>query len=318
MSNGPGVFAVREMFTCTLSSDRTLQISQRVMRSSTFWLLGLTMSTSLVLRASEVPISLNLRSIQPANVTAYVGDTVSWSVPQGSTAIVEAFGGQFRSPLLSSNSPSFSYNVTNVGFIAFLADTKERGAGLIYVLPVPPNPATVAVYSPLSGARFRTFLDPDGTVASPAFLDLFATVSNTNEVRRVEFSANGEVIGASTNWPFYLYWQTKQSGTIAITATAIDTFENRVTSEPVTVSVEGVAGISPTLVWNRFIGDGFIVLEYMTGPGAPWFLQIQSDVVPPSQTGSYTWYKTYLRSSWGLFPMETRAPREFIVINRDF
>ncbi len=91
-----------------------------------------------------------------------------------------------------------------------------------------PNPPTVSLTSPITGASFAS-LAPIGITASASDTD--------GTVKSVAFYANGALIGSAANSPYGLGWAAAAAGTYQITAVATDNTGLTATSSAVTVVV---------------------------------------------------------------------------------
>ncbi len=77
---------------------------------------------------------------------------------------------------------------------------------------------------------------------------IVATASaGSGAVAKVDFFANGTLIGSSTTYPYNFEWTPTTIGPIALSAVATDTLGNRMTSTVVNVTVAGRSASAPTV-----------------------------------------------------------------------
>ena len=89
-------------------------------------------------------------------------------------------------------------------------------------------PPSVSITSPAPGATF----------AAPASVTVNATASDSNgTVTRVDFRANGTLIGSDTTAPFSIVWSNAAAGTYNLTAIATDNGNAATTSGTVSITV---------------------------------------------------------------------------------
>jgi hypothetical protein len=83
------------------------------------------------------------------------------------------------------------------------------------------------------------------TYFAPATFTLFADASDADgTISRVEFRANGALLGASSAPPYTYVWGGVASGSYAVTATAIDDVGGATTTAPMTVTVGGALDVT--------------------------------------------------------------------------
>ncbi len=116
---------------------------------------------------------------------------------------------------------------------AALAKSTDPGGG-----GNPPADAApvVSVSAPASGASFL----------APATVSVTATASDTDAtpVAKVEFYANGALIGSAASSPYSVSWSNVATGSYSLTAVATDSAGLKTTSAAVGVTVGSVAGIT--------------------------------------------------------------------------
>lgn len=89
-----------------------------------------------------------------------------------------------------------------------------------------------------------TFDDPPADASVVNDVTLSASANDASGVTQVDFLVDGVVVGSDNTAPFSYVWDssTAANGTVALSATATDTLGNSVTSAPVTVTVDNLAG----------------------------------------------------------------------------
>ncbi len=97
------------------------------------------------------------------------------------------------------------------------------------------DPPTVALTGPRSGIL----------LAAPAAVTLSATATDSDNINRVEFVANGSVIGTDTTAPYSFNWSSVAAGTYTVVARAFDGLLASRDSAPITVEVAGATTIVP-------------------------------------------------------------------------
>ncbi len=90
------------------------------------------------------------------------------------------------------------------------------------------NPPSVALTAPADGA---VFVDPTNILLTAEASDADGAVA------RVDFLANGLVVGSATNRPYAVRWQSMAPGVYALTAKATDNVGAIAASQPVTITV---------------------------------------------------------------------------------
>jgi RHS repeat-associated protein len=110
--------------------------------------------------------------------------------------------------------------------------SRASGARSITVHNVP----TVQITSPANGA----------VVTAPGSVEVAATASDDNGIRRVEFFHGGQLIGQDTVAPYAVTWSGIAAGTYAITARVVDIHDAVGTSAPVSLIVNAPPQVSLT------------------------------------------------------------------------
>ena len=132
------------------------------------------------------------------------------------------------------------------------------------------HPPTIELTSPKNGAEF----------VSPATIALAATASdNTADgaLRKVEFFANGETLGAASKAPFEIPWAGVGAGDYEITASVTDYHNQVVTTPPVSITVSQGAAITLTepVADIAFAPGGTARLAATVTPGAAAITKIE-------------------------------------------
>lgn len=108
-----------------------------------------------------------------------------------------------------------------------------------------PAAPTVTLTAPTAGQKF--------TVGTAIPLAATAAGDKGLEIVRVQFSANGSVVGEVTTSPFTFQWATAPEGIFEIRATAIDEIGGSTASAPVTIEVAGQpSNSSARIAWVSF------------------------------------------------------------------
>ena len=117
-----------------------------------------------------------------------------------------------------------------------------------YVPPPANQPPSVTLASPAGGPW-----------TAPATINLTATADDSDgTVSRVDFLADGSVIGSDTASPYSYTWTGVAAGTYSLVARAVDNLDASTDSTPVPVTVDAGGGPSPgglTLFTEDFSGD---------------------------------------------------------------
>jgi len=166
----------------------------------------------------------------PINACAYPPSQACFSGPEGNTAPspwtrfthdLSAFSGQtVRLRWRLSTDPGAEYE----GF--FLDDIEITGASVPSACTgASDDPPTASLTSPAPGASLK------GTVL------LEAEASDDHGVVRVDFFADGQLLGSAASAPYRISWDTSgRTGSAVLTARAVDTLGQSGTSGPVSVT----------------------------------------------------------------------------------
>ena len=94
-------------------------------------------------------------------------------------------------------------------------------------------PPTVSLTGPAAGTSYTT----------PALINYAATASDSDgTVKRVDFYANGTLVGSAATSPYQFGWTTSATGTYSLTAVATDNLDVSTISAAVTVTVTAPGG----------------------------------------------------------------------------
>lgn len=201
----------------------------------------------------------NARFVAPATVSI----TANAADSDGSITKVDFFAGA----TLIGTSTSAPYTVTwsNVaaGSYSFTAKATDNAGGVTTSAAVPITVATnVAPTVSLTIAS-------SGPYFAPGTLSLAADATDSDgTIARVEFYANGALIGTDSTAPYGLVWDAVQGGSYAITAKAIDDGGASTNTAAAAVSVQA----APTLSFDSALGtaiiddDTVLVSGYVSAP----------------------------------------------------
>ncbi len=194
--------------------------------------LGVTTDSSAVPFSVTAPVLVTLSS-PPDGSTAVVEDSIPLRVRMaaGAPTITEVAYYDGASQIATLNAAPFDWDWTTAGEGTHEITARARsvqGQQLISpgvritVVPRPP----IRLTSPNSRSVF----------AQGSAVPLAADVSTQpNPIQRVEFLANGQVVGSDTTSPFRVTWTNTATGAIALTARSIDSTGQTNTSAPVTI-----------------------------------------------------------------------------------
>ena len=113
--------------------------------------------------------------------------------------------------------------------------------------PPPPNvPPTVSISSPAGGATFT----------APATLSIAANAADSDgTVSRVDFFANGTLLGSDSAAPYTVSWSNVAAGTYNLIATATDNSGAATSSSTVSITVSSTPPPPPSLPAGWSQGD---------------------------------------------------------------
>ncbi|HYG73666.1 MAG TPA: Ig-like domain-containing protein [Planctomycetota bacterium] len=188
----------------------------------------------------------------PVNGSTYtapasVSISASASDSDGSVTKVEFFANGTLIGTSTAAPYAFTWTGVAAGTYSLTAKATDNGgatktSSAISIAVSAPNQApTVAIASPASGATF----------SAPATVNITASASDSDgSVTKVEFFANGTLIGTSTAAPYAFSWTGVAAGTYTLTAKATDNKGATKTSTAVNITVNASAQrvVSFTLV----------------------------------------------------------------------
>ncbi len=132
-------------------------------------------------------------------------------------------------------------------------------------------PPTVSLTAPANGATV-----PAGTLVTVS-ADAHDGDGDAT-IARVDFYANGGLIGSDTTAPYSVSWTSVTAGTYTLTATAVDNMGATGTSAARTLTVSGGAGSSQTLLTTQVPAGTF-------NDGVPYELGVR---IVPDVAGQFT------------------------------
>jgi hypothetical protein len=102
------------------------------------------------------------------------------------------------------------------------------------------NGVSVSLTSPTQGA----------TYTAPATIPVTASATSSNSISKVDFFANGSLIGTATTSPYSISWSNVGTGSYTLQAVATDTTGAAMTSAPVGVIVNAATRTNVALAAN--------------------------------------------------------------------
>ncbi|MFN3408694.1 MAG: Ig-like domain-containing protein [Limisphaerales bacterium] len=144
---------------------------------------------------------------------------------------VEFYAGAVRLASLTSPPYSFDWNNVPVGTHVVTAISTDAGARVALSEPLTFRvnaPPTISLTSPPAGASYNR----------PVNITISATAADTDgTVSRVDFYANGVLIGTDTTAPYSIVWGNAPAGIHSLTATATDNNSGQTTSTARSITV---------------------------------------------------------------------------------
>lgn len=229
--------------------------------------------------ADEVMVTVESRFISHPRIQVNTGDTVVWKLPGGNSGVVNSvasFTGEWSSPFLTDDNPSFAYTFNTPGFYAYrlfrylppppyeppsVIDSVR--VGTITVVRWTNGPSAVSINVPVKGSHFAWH--PDFKEPVP----LLATVSPAfGEIERVEFHAGTNLVGVVTSAPYAATFTNVVLGAEVIAAKAVSRSGAVAWSQTVSFSHEAIeidrAGRSKPKFYPPRIERGkLFVVEYL-------------------------------------------------------
>lgn len=181
----------------------------------------------------------------------------SASDPDGPIARVEFYAGLTR--IATDTTEPFTFDWSGVPAKAYYlrARAYDRSGAMTESAPV-----TVIVATNLPPAVTLTAPVGADDFYAPATIALAATASDTDGgIARVEFHANGTLVGTATTSPYSVVWEGAPTGSYSVTATAYDTSGAAVTTPAAMWVVKPPIGLSITDLPNgATIGDDHVTI----------------------------------------------------------
>jgi len=271
--------------------------------------------------AAEVRIRLRSGFVEPADVVVRKGDVITWVEERGSAGSVEGFQGEFESPVLvgSSSAPAFSRQYNVIGMHAFRNWRRNTmppygkvgewvlSHGTIEVRETD-TLTTVSLVTPVPGSVFGAL--PTNYIGStfPRVV-LQAAVVNSNAISKVDFFANGTLIGSAVSWPYEVEWIANAFGDVTLTVTAVDSSGSVAASLPTQIHVRETE--SPILYPPRVIRPGFVVFDYSVPPPGQWIMLSRPTV---ESLGIAFDPVKIIQGNWGRFVTESADSTGFFAM----
>jgi plastocyanin len=256
--------------------------------------------------AANVPVSMINNSFSPANVTINVGDTVTWTVLNGSHDTVSGSSG-VPSGVWNSNDQyhrlmrigeSFSFTFNSAGTFPFYCTPHWQFFGMVGTVRVlgPNSPPTVSIISPANGAEFSA--PADITVEANAF-------DSDGTVTRVEFFMNGAPLGVVPSAPYQVTARNLAAGNYTFSAVATDN-ANATATASVSVTVSGQAPVITIPPQSQTVNESNDVVFAVQATGSlplnyQWFFG--SNAIPGATAASLLLTNVSLADS-GVYKVE--------------
>jgi hypothetical protein len=204
-------------------------------------------AVSITVRGPNQPPTVSITS--PANGATFTAPatipmTASASDPENRLGRVEFYrngtllGSDSSSPysFTWSSAPAGSYTLTAV---AVDLDGAQATSSAVPVTVNTNQPPSVTLTAPANGATFT----------APATIPMTASASDPeNRLARVEFYANGTLLGADSSSPYAFTWSSVPGGSYTLTAKVFDSDGAQMTSSAVTITVIMPPDSPPRLV----------------------------------------------------------------------
>ena len=188
--------------------------------------------------AANFTVFMTNNTFNPANQTINVGDTVTWTIANGSHDTVSGSSGVgngiWRSPLMTIIGQSFSFTFTAAGTYPYYC-TPHWPIGMMGSIRVlaPNSPPRVSISSPANGTEF----------SAPADITVEADASDSDgTVTQVAFFMNGAPLGVVLAAPYRVTANGLGAGSYTFSAVATDN-ANATASASVSVTVAGQAPV---------------------------------------------------------------------------
>lgn len=226
--------------------------------------------------SSIVHLTIDANALPTAALTSPVAGTVfvapadiavtaTASDSDGTIAKVDFYAG--TTLIGTSGAPPYATNWTGVaaGGYSITAKATDNAGGTatssaVAVTVINNVAPTIVLTAPTSG----------GSYFAPATISLSATATDTDgTIAKVDFYANGSLVGSAPTSPYTFVWDGVAAGTYALTARATDNAGASTTSAPVSVTVEGgpAINIDGALSDATIDDDNVLVRGFVSAPG---------------------------------------------------
>jgi hypothetical protein len=222
-------------------------------------------AVSVVVAANALPTvaltspTANARFVAPATVSL----TANANDSDGLIGKVDFFAGATLIGTSTSSPYAVTWSNVAAGSYSLTARATDNAGGVATSTAVPVTVASNA--APTATLTITT----SGPYFAPATLSLAANAADSDgTIDRVEFYANGALIGTDSTAPYGMVWDAVQGGSYALTAKAIDDGGASTMSAPAAMSVQS----TPTLVFDGTLGattindDSVLVSGYVSAP----------------------------------------------------
>jgi hypothetical protein len=194
---------------------------------------------------------------------AAIDVSASASDPDGTVAKVDFYAG--ATLVATATAPPYSgrWNGVAAGTYSLTAKATDN-LGAVAVS----NAVTVTVASNAAPTVALTAPAPGAQYFAPTALSLAASAADADgSIARVEFRANGVIVGTVTAAPYRFAWDNVPAGAYALTATAVDDRGASTTSAAVSVTVGAPSiGIAASLDGATIADDNVLVRGFASAP----------------------------------------------------
>ena len=198
------------------------------------WILIGCVGFAVSTRAANITVNMSGFQFVPKNLTVNIGDTVTWVNRDGSahdtvSGVNLVPSGVWRSPLYGrGGSYSFTFNVP-AGAYPYYCTPHIFSFNMVGTITVvtPNAPPTVTITNPLNNSSFTAGAD----------VVIQADAADDNSVARVEFYADGNLIGTDFSAQYSATLTNVSAGSHSLSAKAFDGAGLSTTSTAVNISV---------------------------------------------------------------------------------
>jgi len=222
-------------------------------------------AVSVVVTANALPTvtltspTANARYVAPATVSI----SANANDADGSISKVDFFAGATLIGTSTSSPYTVTWSAVAAGSYSLTAKATDNSGGVATSVAVPITVTTNAA------PTVSLTVASAGPYFAPATLSLAANAADGDgTIARVEFYANGALIGTDSTAPYGMVWDAVQGGSYVLTAKAIDDGGASTSTAPATVSVQA----APTLSFDPALGtatvddDTVLVSGYVSAP----------------------------------------------------